>query len=186
MGEKVGYEEYTWEERTSGYRLSMEGRMTKPVPIEIEHLRIDLDGNFIPVRYEFRGTMSGIRQEIVSTISDGSVENSIRVSGHEQLSRTKIKRDALLLPNPMFAPYLVVGKRFGCGVEGKRELMAYIIPQIETPFILETSKQDPCRLVLHLGETRVELDINDQGRLRRLSIPSQNLEAVDDFEAFQY
>jgi hypothetical protein len=180
-GEKVGYEEYTWEAGARGFLLSVEGRLTKPVAIEIERLTIELDPNFIPVRYTFLGTMSGLRQEITSVISDGLAENTRKVAGQEQTSRIQIKRDAVLLPNPVMAPYLVIGKRFGCGMDEKRDLSAYIIPQMETPITIETSAENPCLLNIQFGETLVELEIDDGGRLKRLRFPSQDLEAVDDF-----
>ena len=47
MDEKVGYEEYTWEEDENGYFLSVKGRLTKPADMEIERLEIRLDRNFI-------------------------------------------------------------------------------------------------------------------------------------------
>jgi hypothetical protein len=36
-------------------------------------------------------------------------------------------------------------------------------------------------LNIQVGETLVELEIDDGGRLKRLRFPSQDLEAVDDF-----
>lgn len=179
-GEKVGYESYTWETTQRGYLLRVEGRLTKPVSVEIERLLIEMDKNFIPLRYEFWGTMGGVRQEIASVISDGFVENTVRVSGQEQMSRIQITRDALLLPNPVLSPYVIVGKRFGCGFEGRRTLSAYIIPQIETPLTINASDQNPCLLFLQLGETFVELEIDEGGRLKKVHIPSQNLLAVGD------
>lgn len=185
-GEKVGYEEYTWEAGARGFVLSVEGRLTKPVAIEIELLTIEMDPNFIPVSYTFLGTISGLRQEITSVISDGLVENTRRVAGQEQTNKIQIRRDAVLLPNPVMAPYLVIGKRFGCGMDERRDLSAYVIPQMEIPITIDASEENPCLLYIQLGETLVELEIDDGGRLKRLRFPSQDLEAVDDFYSSEF
>lgn len=179
-GETVGYEVYTWEEGPAGYRLSVEGRLTKPVPVEIESLTIELDPHFIPVRYRFRGTMSGVLQDMTCVISDGLVESTIRVAGQEQKTSTQIRRDALLLPNPVWAPYLVIGKKFGCGLEEKKELSGYIIPQMEIPVFVEAAEENPCLLLVQVGGATVELEIDDGGRLKRLRFPSQDIEVVSD------
>ncbi|MBA7544776.1 hypothetical protein ES705_37137 [subsurface metagenome] len=46
--ENVGYEEYTWQSDEMGYLLSVKGRMTKPVDMEIHSLILRLDKSFIP------------------------------------------------------------------------------------------------------------------------------------------
>lgn len=175
FGEKVGYEEYIWEEHERGYILSVKGRMTKPVAIEVESLKIELDRSFIPLRYSFIGSLGGIRQEISSVISEGDVLNTILVNSQEQNLRSKIRRDAFLLPNPLFSPYLLITKKYGCRMEEKKNLSAYIIPQLEIPFTLESSEEDPCLLLMQINGIQIELKTNEYGQLKILQIPSQNL-----------
>ncbi len=179
LGEKVGYEEYVWEEHELGYRLSVKGRMTKPVVIEVESLQIELDRSFIPLRYSFKGSLGGIRQEVSSVISEGDVVNTILVNRQEQSLRRKIRRDAFLLPNPLFSPYLIITKKYGCRMEEKKNLSAYIIPQLETPFTLEPSVEDPCLLLMQINGIQMELETDDRGRLTILQIPSQNLKVTN-------
>ncbi len=175
FGEKVGYEEYVWEEHERGYILSVKGRMNKPVAIEVESLKIELDRNFIPLRYSFIGSLGGIRQEISSVISEGDVLNTILVNSQEQNLRSKIRRDAFLLPNPLFSPYLLITKKYGCRMEEKKNLSSYIIPQLEIPFTLEPSEEDPCLLLMQINGIQIELKTNEYGQLKILQIPSQNL-----------
>ncbi|MFC2166709.1 hypothetical protein ACFLQZ_01940 [Acidobacteriota bacterium] len=184
MGEKVGYEEYVWEETGGGYVLSVQGRMTKPVAIEVERLRIELDRSFIPLRYSFRGTMGGVQQEISSVLSEGSVVNTILVDGQKQSLQGPIKRDSFLLPNPLYSPYIVIAKKFGCTMEEKKNLSAYIIPQLETSFTLEPSEDDPCLLLLQINGIQIELETNADGQLKILQIPSQNLRVTNDISSF--
>ncbi len=179
MGEKVGYEEYVWEENGQGYLLSVKGRMTKPVAIEVESLRIELDKSFIPLRYFFRGSMGGVQQEVSSVLSEGTVVNTILVNGQKQSLQSNIKRDAFLLPNPLFSPYLVVAKKYGCTMGEKKSLSAYIIPQLETPFTLEPSEEDPCLLLMQINGIQIELETNEYGQLIILQIPAQNLRVTN-------
>lgn len=175
MGEMVGYEEYTWEESRQGYRLTVRGRMTKPVAVEVERLQMDLDRSFIPLRYSFKGTMGGVEQEVSSVFSEGSVVNTIHVNRQEQRMQRKVRRDALLLPNPFYSPYIVITKKYRCTMEEKKDLSAYIIPQLETSFTLEPSEDDPCLLLMKINNTLIELETNEFGHLIILQIPAQNL-----------
>lgn len=184
MGEKVGYEEYVWEETGQGYLLSVQGRMTKPVAIEVERLRIEMNKSFIPLRYFFRGSMGGVQQEISSVLSEGSVVNTFLVDGQEQSQQSQIKRDAFLLPNPLYSPYLVIAKKYGCTMEEKKNLSAYFIPQLETPFTLEPSEEDPCLLLLQINGIQMELETNEYGQLKILQIPAQNLKVTNDIFSF--
>lgn len=178
--EKVGYEEFTWREDERGFSLSVRGGMTKPLPMTIEAMTIRLDRNFIPEYYHFKGEVGGVAQEIVSEIAEGRVENVIRVSGQEQAVDAEIRRDAVLLPNPVFSSYMVITKQFACGLREPMEMSAYIIPQTETPFSLEPDPEADCRLFLQMGATRIELDTDASGLLARLAIPSQSLRVERD------
>ncbi len=178
MEEKVGFEEYNWERDETGYFLTVTGRIMKPTAIEINSLIIRMDKNFIPLQFYFRGSVSGMDQEISSTIAEGRVENKIRVAGQERASTVKIKRDALLLPNPIFSPYMVLTKKFRCTVEEKIELSAYIIPQLEVPFTLEHKEDDPCLLIMELSGMVIELETDEEGELKAVSVPSQKLKVI--------
>ncbi len=178
LQEQVGYEEYSWEESARGYALIVRGRMTKPVPIEIERLEIYLDKSFIPERYFFRGKVSGVEQEIQSVLSGGKAINIKRVAGQEQTEEVEIRRDAFLLPNPIFSPYMVLTKKFRCGLQERIDLVAYIIPQMEVPATLEPVKEVPCRMMMNLVNTQIEIETDEQGTLNLLDMSSQNLRVV--------
>jgi hypothetical protein len=178
MQEQVGYEEYTWEEDEYGYSLIVRGRMTKPIAIEIDKLVLSLDKSFIPRHYLLRGKISGVEQELRSIISEGKVVSIKKVAGQEQSEAVSIKRDAFLLPNPVFSPYMVLTKKYRCDLQEKIDISAYIIPQMEVPATLEPKKDDPCRLIMRLAATEIELETNEQGILNTINIPSQNLRVL--------
>lgn len=171
----MGYEEYSWEEDDTGFTLTVRGRMTKPIAIEIERLVIRVNKSFIPERYAFKGRVSGVSQDIQSFFSEGKVVNTKQVAGQDRTETVDVKRDAFLLPNPMFSPYMVLTKKIRCGLKESKEISAYIIPQMEIPATLEPKKDFPCRLILRMGTTQVEMATDEEGVLNRLDISSQKL-----------
>jgi hypothetical protein len=175
MEEQVGYEEYSWEEDDMGFTLTVRGRMTKPIAIDIERLTIRVNKSFIPERYTFKGRVSGVSQDIQSLFSEGRVVNTKHVAGQDRTETMDVKRDAILLPNPVFSPYMVLTKKFRCGLDKPQQISAYIIPQMEIPATLEPKKDFPCHFILRLGPTIIEIETDEEGILKNLEIVSQNL-----------
>ncbi len=173
--ENVGYEEYTWQSDERSYLLSVKGRMTKPVDMEIHSLLLRLDKSFIPRQFNFKFTVGGVAQEYSSVIVDGQVENTVYVSGQQQKNVVKIKRDAFLLPNPVFSCYMVIAKKFRCHLLDPVELSAYIIPLFEVPFSIEFDEEFPCSMTLEINGMTMELETDDEGRLKSLHSPAQKL-----------
>lgn len=178
MGEKVGYEEYIWESNEQEYLLTVRGRMTKPIPMKIEKLTIRLDKSFIPSQYYFKGSVSGVEQEVMSVINEGNVENIILVAGQEQKSEVKIRRDAFLLPNAVYSPYVVLTKRFPCTFQEETELSVYIIPQMETPVTVKPSEFNPCHFIIEITGSEIHVGTDEDGNLNSLEIPLKNLRVV--------
>lgn len=178
MGEKVGYEEYIWESNEQEYLLTVRGRMTKPIPMKIEKLTIRLDKSFIPSQYYFKGSVSGVEQEVMSVINEGNVENIILVAGQEQKSEVKIRRDAFLLPNAVYSPYVVLTKRFLCTFQEETELSVYIIPQMETPVTVKPSEFNPCHFIIEITGSEIHVGTDEDGNLNSLEIPLKNLRVV--------
>jgi len=112
----------------------------------------------------------------LSVINEGQVENVILVAGQEQKSTEKIKRDAFLLPNAVYSPYMVLTKKFNGNLKERVELSAYIIPQFETAFALEPSEERPWRLLMDMSGSEIILDGDEEGRLLSLRIPLISLE----------
>jgi hypothetical protein len=178
MEEQVGYEEYSWEEDEMGYTLTVRGRITKPIAIEIERLVIHLDKSYIPKRYLFKGQVSGVAQDIQSVFREGKVESTKMVAGHPITETAEIKRDAVLLPNPIFSPYMVLTKKYACSLQEAALISAYIIPQMEVSATLQPKQDFPCRLVLNLGPTEIEMETDEDGVLNGMNISSQSLRVV--------
>jgi hypothetical protein len=177
MNEQVGYEEFEWRHTGRGYELEVSGRMTKPIPIRIDQMIIQLNESYIPTGFSFEGTISGMKQKVKSVISDGHVENVIHISGQEQTSSADIRRDAFLLPNPVFSAYMAITKKFRCSLKEEKQLSAYYIPQVEVPFLLNADENNSCLLLMDISSSVIELATNPDGDLLEVNIPGQNLVA---------
>jgi hypothetical protein len=84
----------------------------------------------------------------------------------------QIRRDAFLLPNPIFSPYMAITKKYACSLEEAQELSAYLIPQVETAFTLRPKENEPCTLIMEMGATQIELYTDETGQLIGLSAPA--------------
>jgi hypothetical protein len=180
LGEKVGYEDYAWTGDASGYVLRASGRLTKPLALEMRSLTLRLSRDFIPLEYSFEGSLNGVAQNVTSVIRDGHVQNTIVVGGQNISADVEIRRDALILPNPVFSPYLVLAKKYDCGLKDKAEISAYMIPQVEIAGTLEASPADACALTLNLSGVEIVLQTDADRRLVSVTIPSQNLKVTND------
>lgn len=178
MEEQVGYEEYAWEEDEMGFTLTVRGRITKPIAITIERLVIRVNKSFIPERYQFYGQLSGVDQDIQSFFSGGKVVTTKKVAGQERTETVDVRRDTLLLPNPVFSPFMVLAKKFRCDLRERIEISAYIIPQMEISAFLEPSQDSPCHLMMEWGPTQIEIKTDEKGSLLEMEIPSQNLKVL--------
>ncbi len=176
--EKVGYEEYVWTEKPDGFELQVTGRMTAPLSLEVESLRLCLTRNFIPCGFSFKGSVNGVAQEVDSTIVEGVVTNTVKVAGQEMKSSLIIRRDAFLLPNPLFSPYQVITRKFRCAAPFQAQVGIYIIPQMEVAGELAAKSEFPCQLTLTMSGVEVTLASDEQGRLTSLVIPAQRLRIV--------
>jgi hypothetical protein len=141
-------------------------------------LTLRVDRSFIPQKFTLLGTIGGMEQEIISHITDGRVENTIRVAGQEQQKIIQIKRDAFLLPNPIFSAYMVLTKKYRCQLKEPLDLSAYIIPQMEVPFVCLPQEEKPCAYLLQMGQSEAEILTDDTGALISLTIPSQRIKVI--------
>ena len=180
VDEKVGYEEYTWSEEPGGYVLKVLGRMTKPFRLEVESLTIRLSRDYIPTEFSFKGSLNGMDQDVTSVIREGRVRNTIKTGGQESVTETQIRRDALILPNPIFSPYLVLAKKYGCGLKDRTEVSVYMIPQVEIAGSLQSAAGNPCLLTLNLAGVEISLETDADGHFVSLSMPAQSLKVVPD------
>ncbi len=176
MGEEAGYEEYEWIEYEDKYALRAKGEITKPISLITELMMIEVDKEFRPLRFIFKGNVQGVAQEIESTVSLGMVKNRGR-AGEKTLETTaQISSGSLILPNNFFSPYMVLAKKIK-GLKEKITLKAYVVPQMELNINVEPDSENVNLFHINFVGVKMELMIDDEGYVTLLSIPSQMMEA---------
>ncbi len=179
MGEEAGYEEYEWIEQEDKYILRVQGEMTKPVSLVTELMMIEMDKEFRPLRFVFKGNVQGMIQEIESVVSQGEVKNTGRAGEQTMESTSKISSDALILPNSFFSPYVVLAKR-AKGIKEKMTYKAFIVPQLEVNVSAEPDSEQADLLHVNLVGVKIELLTDEEGNIESLSVPGQMMEARAD------
>lgn len=176
MGEEAGYEEYEWIEEEDKYILRVRGEITKPVSLVTELMMIELDEEFKPLRFVFKGKVRGMIQEIESTVSGGEVKNTGRAGEQTLESTAAISSDALILPNSFFSPYLVLAKR-AKGLKEKTAFKAYVVPLGEFSLNVEPDSEDDNLFHINFVGVKMELRVDEEGYVQMLSVPAQMMEA---------
>ncbi len=176
MGEEAGYEEYEWIEQEDRYILRARGELTKPASLITELMLIEMDKEYKPLSFHFKGKVRGMEQEIESTISQGEVKNLSRAGGQQRETTSKISSDALILPNSFFSPYLVLARK-AAGLKGKMTFKAYVVPQMELNLNVEPDSENSRLLHINLVGVKIDVLSDKEGFLEKVSIPGQMFEA---------
>lgn len=176
MGDEAGYEDYEWIEQEDRYILRARGELTKPASLITELMVIEMDKEFKPLSFHFKGKVRGVEQEIISTISQGEVKNLIRAGGQQREMTSKISADALILPNSFFSPYFVLARK-AADLKEKMTFKAYVVPQMEVNLTVEPDSENSRLLHINLVGVKIEVLTDEEGFLEKVSIPGQMFEA---------
>ncbi|UCC40903.1 MAG: alpha/beta fold hydrolase [Candidatus Aminicenantes bacterium] len=179
MEEEVGYEEYEWSELPDKYVLSVTGELRNPISLVTELMTIEVDKEFRPLRFYFKGTVQGTVQEIETTITQGEAKNKIMAGERKIEMSSKISPDALILPNSIFSPYFLVARRIK-GIKEKITIPAYVVPQTEVKLQAEPDKDNAQLFHLLLAGIKIELLTDERGFVKSISNPAQKFEAHDE------
>lgn len=181
--QEAGQESYELVQTGEGFRLTASGKLSRPVEFETRNLLIQTDTRGRARKFEFKGSVRGIEQEVTAEISDRSAENRIRAAGQVVAKSDPVHVGTFLLPNLLFSPYVLVAHFLESGKEGhpEGELHAYVPPQAEIPFSL-TRNPEKKRLDLWLRnaaspEVHVVVELDERGAVKGVHIPSASLSA---------
>ena len=180
IGEEAGYEEYEWSEQADKFVLSVKGEMNKPISLITELMTIELDKEFKPLRFYFKGSVRGVSQEIESIVIQEEVKNKIKVGEQTTEMTSKISPDALFLPNGIFSPYVALAKKVKSLGKEKMIIPAYIVPQLEVTLNVVPDIENARLFNLILAGVNIELLTDEQGYIESLSIPSQSIEVYTE------
>ncbi len=176
IGEEAGYEEYEWSEQADKFVLTANGEWIKPISLITELMTIELDKEFKPLRFYFKGEVRGVSQEIESIVTREEVKNKIKVGEQTTEMTSKISPDALFLPNGIFSPYVALAKKVKSLGKEKMTIPAYIVPQLEVTLRVVPDSENDRLFNLILAGLNIELLTDERGYIESISIPSQSIE----------
>ena len=194
-GAVIGSEQSTVVRDAGGWTVSSSGRMGAPLDIVIRRLQIRYDPSWKPLELTIDSTIRRQLQTIHTTISGNTATSEVNIAGQLR-SITETTAAEILFPAPFFAPFEALTARLTTAVPGST-ISAFSPPQtplsirvgnstnerIQTPKATIDAKRThvtiaPDNVISPPVEADLWADAN--GRLLRISIPSQALEVVRD------
>ncbi len=192
-GTPIGTEQVVVETTPDGGRIIKgAGRLGAPLDILIRRLEITYGPDWRPGALTLDATVRGQAQSVRTTIAGASARTEIEVDGVRQEKTDTIDVNAMVLPNPFFAAYEALSGRLRTAAAGST-LSAYLAPQGSIAVVVGESsieKLQTLARVIEAKRTRVTLQPpvgppidmevwgDEGGRLLRVSIPEQSVDAV--------
>jgi pimeloyl-ACP methyl ester carboxylesterase len=189
----IGSEQISLARTAAGWTISGSGRVGPPLDLLVRRLEIRYDADWKPVESIVDITLRGQSQLVRTTISASSAVNQISIDGTRTEKTDPIDPSALLIPNPLIAPYEAVAAKVGALAAGAT-FPAYIPPsgsvtvtvgessteQFQTLGRLITARKTPLTVQSDGGGAPQAIEIwgDERGRLLRFSVPAQGVDAL--------
>ncbi|MFA5910038.1 MAG: alpha/beta fold hydrolase [Vicinamibacterales bacterium] len=187
----IGREDVTVVRQADGWIVRGSSRLGPPIDITTRTAEVIYDAQWRPRSLLVDGVVRGQDVTLKTTFGDGKAANVIAVQGAPQSKADAVSADPVVLPNSFLGSYSALAMRLQ-GLKPGAELKAYIAPQAEVTVKLmavATERIDTPRAAINASryslvfvnpppapELPVSLWADPNGRLLRLSIPSQTLE----------
>jgi pimeloyl-ACP methyl ester carboxylesterase len=187
----VGQERVTVVTDETGTLVRGSNSLAPPLDVVTQSAEIHYTPQWQPTRMVLDGTARGAAVTIKTRFADGLATSEITTAGQTQTKADKVAADTVVLPNGYLGSYAALAKRL-TGTKPGATLHAYIAPQGEVPMRLdgvfaeriETPRESIAvtRYALMVtnpppgGEMQISVWADQNGRLLRMSVPSQMLE----------
>ncbi len=193
-GRPIGTETYRVTRHADGWTIASTGQMgAASTGFQLKRGEIQYDTNWAPRKAIVDASMKGGTVSFETTV-DGTTARSQIVQNEQTSSKAdSISRDALLLPNNVYAAYEAVVTRLA-SLKPKDTFKTYVAPQAEVTVSLDAvvteRVETPGRAfesthytltVQNIGaQVTMEVWADDRQRLMRLKVPASQLEVVRD------
>lgn len=192
-GTQVGTEQIAVERTPQGWTVTGSGQIGPPIEVAIRSLRVRYDQEAKPRGLTMDISARGQSMKLSTEVAGTTATNELTANGTPTPSSDTIDEGAvLLLAGPFFAPYEALAARLQSAPPGST-LPVYVAAQGSVGMTVGESVQERIQTTLRLIDarrTRVTFDRpglpplaleiwgDEGGRLLRVSMPAQNLEAV--------
>ncbi len=187
----IGREEVTVIRQADAWIVRGSSRLGPPIDITSRTAEVIYDPQWRPKSLLIDGVVRGQDVTLKTTFDGGKAANVIAVQGAPQSKVDAVSADPVVLANSFLGSYAALAMRLQ-GLKPGAELKAYVAPQAEiTVKLVSVAAQriDTPRAAINAtlfslvfvnpppaGELPVQLWVDPNGNLLRLSIPSQTLE----------
>jgi pimeloyl-ACP methyl ester carboxylesterase len=192
----VGTEQISLERTSEGWTITGRSQIGPPFDLVIRSLRVQYDPEWKPRGLAVDLTAGGQVTKLATTVTGTTAESQLTTGGTPSQKVDMIDEAAvLLLAGSIFAPYEAVAARLRAAAPGAT-LPVYLAPQgsvamtvgesvqenIQTLGRLISARRTRLTLVVPGGLPPLEAEVwgDEAGRLLRVSVPAQSLDAVRD------
>jgi len=193
---QVGTEQISLERTPDGWMITGRGQVGPPFDLVTRSLRVRYDQEWKPRDLTVDLTARGQVMKMLTNVTGTTAESELTTSGTPAQKVDTIDEAAvLLLPGSIFAPYEAVAARLKAAAPGTT-LPVYVASQGSSAITVGESVQENIQTLARLinaRHTRITLERpgglpsldaevwgDEAGRLLRVSVPAQNLDAVRD------
>jgi uncharacterized protein len=194
-GAMIGSERIEVTRDGQGWTITSSGRLNAPLDIVTRRLEIRYDPEWKPLELTLDATVRGQIQTIHTTLKDGTATSQVRIGGESRVFIATTNAE-VFLPNPFFAPFEAVTARLRTAAGGSTiaafgpaqssmtiSVGASTTERIQTPNrTIETKRTRLTITPMAASSPPAEVEVwsDENGRLLRLSVPSQALEVLRD------
>ncbi len=188
----IGSEQIAVIHGTDGWSIVSSGRIGAPIDAIARRVEVRYTEDWRPLELSIDATIRGQAQMLHTVVSDGTAQTEFTLNGQPSQKADRIDPSAVLIvPTSVFAPYEALAQRLKTAAPGA-EIPIYTAPlmtfvarvgesshqQIQTLAGVVDARR--IRVTLAAPGAPVDADIwtDANGRMIRLSVPSQSLEVV--------
>src|SRR5262249_47272042 len=117
----VGNEQVSVEKTANGWAVTSSGRVGAPFDLIVRNLRARYDADWKPVELTLDATLRGQAATVHTVVNGTTAQTETAPFGAAPVSKTdQIDAHAVLLPNPLIAPYEVLAARLATAEPGSK------------------------------------------------------------------
>lgn len=192
QGRQIGTEETTVTRTGEGWTIAGTGRIGPPFDVTSRRLEIKYDANWTPIELTIDAIVRNQPTRLRTVVKGSTALSEFTRFGQPQEHEEPIDPQAVLLPDPFFAPYEAVSARLRTAAQGTT-IPFYAAPAGSIVATVGESTTERIQTVDRLIEARrtrlllqpttgpvVSADVwgDETGRLLRIAVPGQNLDVI--------
>ena len=195
-GEKIGCEKFSIREQTATYKSSSFTELTinkKNSSTSVTYFintKLQFNEHFEPNSYEVTQEVgSNQKRARVTFLPDRSYVTYFSNDAQLDKRRIELKKDVMILDDNVFHHYLILAKRYNFSEGGIQKFLGFVPQQFIAGGIsisdqgiedieINNENHDLQHLLVNIGDLEVNLWIDLNHRLKKLSIPKTEIEVI--------